>query len=143
MAADVVGTLTREQLEVLRGPLSNGNGNADMAVPARVVSRDAPAEHPCAECQREIPAGRLRLRARTCSDRCGDRYRDRRQLERRQARQAAAPRSRRSSAVVSSPPAAAQPASGLLDQLVAMAGALPAGWRLELAAGAASLTWSG
>jgi hypothetical protein len=148
-------TLTRSEMEKLRGGLTNGNGAGDLAVPLprpeSVGTYTPPKLGP-----------RIQSPARTCAlDGCGAVLTGRpEQLYCSRSHQRRASYARRQAAPIQnriaedapeysddrSPAQNRTPApeakSGLLDLVAAAAAALPLGWDLTVAAGEVTLRWS-
>jgi hypothetical protein len=141
-------SLTRSQLEALRGGLDNGNGAADLAVPVpngkhpepdssiRRVTSDLPV---CAldGCDRPVTGRGAKF--------CCRQHQKKDSWQRSgRSRTAVVPREARNGTGMGE---ASSVPSGLLwpgplEQLVAAAGMLPAGWRMEATASSVVVSWS-
>jgi hypothetical protein len=118
-------SLTRQQLEAMRGPLDVGNGAGDLAVPP---PNGKPGPQLCGlpGCDRPVSAGRG---ARYCSE-----------AHRRRAahlRAQEAPKTGHAPMPPSTPVAIPGP----FDQLVSLVSLLPAGWEVRATASAVTVTW--
>jgi hypothetical protein len=129
-------TLTRSQLEAMRGPLDTGNGAGDLAVP---VPNGKPGPQLCAlpGCDRPVSAGRG---ARYCSE-----AHRRKASHLRNGRAARMPDTKPVSVrhpVGTATDNATIGSCGPFEQLAALPGLLPAGWRLEATADTVLLAWT-
>jgi hypothetical protein len=120
-------SLTRQQLEAMRGPLDAGNGAGDLAVP---VPNGKPGPQLCGlpGCDRPVSPGRG---ARYCSE-----------AHRRRASHQRNGRGRPERAAVPPEVLGLTISVSPFEQLAALAGMLPAGWELRATASVITVSWS-
>jgi hypothetical protein len=135
---EIATALTRAQLEEIRGDLNAGNGAADLAVPLPNGKHAEPAQLCALEgCDLPVADGRGAL---YCSEA------HRRRAAHLRNGQAALVITKSGSIEQSSGSVHTKPFSvyglGPFEQLAAVAGMLPQGWRLEATADTVTLAWT-